>query len=279
MFGIGGTEWVVIAVVLLIAVGPDKLPKLIKTLVRTYRQLRQATRDLRASSGIDEIMRDEDLRDLRRPLHVPPPKPKPIITPPKPAARALTYLERRREDPAEGVDLEELRYREARPTEEERAANLAEKEAAIAEEERIRNEKMRAAGLSPDPTDPAEHDRIVAAKEAAARAESPASTEEHDREEHDRIVAAKEAAARMQAPVSSEERERIVAAKEAAARAHHEAMSPAERERIVAEKEAAARAHDQALDGEALDAEERARRIAEKEAAAAPLSDVAEAED
>lgn len=64
MFGIGFGEMVVIAVLILIAVGPDKLPTMIKTVARTYRQFRRAANDLRASTGIDDLLRDEELREL-----------------------------------------------------------------------------------------------------------------------------------------------------------------------------------------------------------------------
>lgn len=180
MFGIGGTEWVVIGIVLLIAVGPNRLPKLIKAVVRTYRELRRATRELRASSGIDEIMRDEDLRELRKPLHVPPPKRK-APAPKAPAKRALTFTERMREDPPEGVDLAEIREREEVPSEEDQAAIVAQKEAKLAEERRVVAAK-EAAARDAEPLDPEEHARRVAAKEAAARepaasAAEPAATE------------------------------------------------------------------------------------------------------
>lgn len=64
MFGIGFGEMVVIAVFLLIAVGPDKLPTMIKTVAKTYRQFRRTALDLRASTGIDDLLRDEELREL-----------------------------------------------------------------------------------------------------------------------------------------------------------------------------------------------------------------------
>jgi len=68
MFGIGFGELVIIAIVLLIAVGPNKMPTLAKAIGKGVRQFRRATRELRNSTGIDELMRDEDLADLRNPL-------------------------------------------------------------------------------------------------------------------------------------------------------------------------------------------------------------------
>lgn len=64
MFGVGFWEMLVIAVLVLIAVGPDRLPSMIKSLARTYRQLRRTADELRASSGIDDLLRDEELREL-----------------------------------------------------------------------------------------------------------------------------------------------------------------------------------------------------------------------
>ncbi|UJR84806.1 Sec-independent protein translocase protein TatB [Sandaracinus amylolyticus] len=64
MFGIGFGEMVVIAVLILIAVGPDKLPTMVKTVAKTYRQFRRAANEIRASTGIDDLLRDEELREL-----------------------------------------------------------------------------------------------------------------------------------------------------------------------------------------------------------------------
>jgi sec-independent protein translocase protein TatB len=64
MFGIGFGEMVVIAVLILIAVGPDKLPTMVKTVARTYRQFRRAAQEIRSSTGIDDLLRDEELKEL-----------------------------------------------------------------------------------------------------------------------------------------------------------------------------------------------------------------------
>jgi Sec-independent protein translocase protein TatA len=70
MFGIGPGELFIICVVLIIAVGPDRLPQFMKTVGGTLRTLRQASRDIRTSVGIDEMMRPD-----------PPPRPKPRPAP------------------------------------------------------------------------------------------------------------------------------------------------------------------------------------------------------
>ena len=74
--------------------GPKQLPSLMKTVGKGMRDVRRAADDLRRSTGIDELMRDEDLRN---PLKADPPR------------RALTAGELERESPREGVDVEEAR--------------------------------------------------------------------------------------------------------------------------------------------------------------------------
>jgi sec-independent protein translocase protein TatB len=59
MFNIGFGELAVICIVLIIAVGPERLPSMMKTLGKTLRTLRQASRDIRASTGIDDLMRED----------------------------------------------------------------------------------------------------------------------------------------------------------------------------------------------------------------------------
>ncbi|MET0340418.1 MAG: Sec-independent protein translocase protein TatB [Polyangiales bacterium] len=91
MFGIGFGEMLIIGVVLLIAVGPRQLPAMMKTLGKTIREVRRAADDLRRSTGIDELLRDEDLRNPLRDLEKPP--------------YQLTPADRERETPREGVDI------------------------------------------------------------------------------------------------------------------------------------------------------------------------------
>ena len=97
MFNIGFGELAIICIVLIIAVGPERLPSMMKTLGKTIRTLRQASRDIRASTGIDELLREDfDLysppsppRQPARPAYVPPT--------PDPAEPALVS----RQDPVE----------------------------------------------------------------------------------------------------------------------------------------------------------------------------------
>ncbi len=64
MFGIGFTEIVVILVIALIVLGPEKLPELAKALGRAMREFRTATDDIRRSVSVSDI-------DLNVPDHRP----------------------------------------------------------------------------------------------------------------------------------------------------------------------------------------------------------------
>jgi sec-independent protein translocase protein TatB len=74
MFDIGFGELAVICIVFIIAVGPEKLPAMMKTMGKTKRTLRQASRDIRTSTGIDELLRDDmlDMPAARRQYNPPP---------------------------------------------------------------------------------------------------------------------------------------------------------------------------------------------------------------
>lgn len=72
MFGISFTELLVIGAVVLLVVGPARLPKLLGTLGRWSGKLRRITTEVRAQSGIDDMLRKEgiagglgELRQLR----------------------------------------------------------------------------------------------------------------------------------------------------------------------------------------------------------------------
>ena len=90
MFGIGFGEMLIIGVVLLLAVGPRQLPQLMKTVGKGIRDLRRAAEDLRRSTGIDELLNDEDLRNPMRDVEKPP--------------YQLSPADRERESPRQGVD-------------------------------------------------------------------------------------------------------------------------------------------------------------------------------
>jgi sec-independent protein translocase protein TatB len=85
MFNIGFGELAIICIVLIIAVGPERLPSMMKTVGKTMRTLRQASRDLRESTGIDELLREDfDYRPPLRPA-APPAGPPPVAREAEPA--------------------------------------------------------------------------------------------------------------------------------------------------------------------------------------------------
>lgn len=116
MFGIGFGEMMLVAVVLLIAVGPDKMPKLMKAVGKTLKQVRQASTELRKQSGIDEIMRDDPvgLRQLKQDIErAPAPR----------RTQTLSPEDLERERPPEGVDLHAERARVRREAQAEEQAD------------------------------------------------------------------------------------------------------------------------------------------------------------
>ena len=67
MFGIGTTELIVFLMIILIVVGPDKMPKLMRSIGRSLREVKKAGRDFRDAVGLDEIMRDSPPVNLQAP--------------------------------------------------------------------------------------------------------------------------------------------------------------------------------------------------------------------
>lgn len=76
MFNLGFGEIAVILVILLIVVGPTRLPTLMKSTGKAMRTLRQASRDIQSSVGLDEMMREDILRPTP-PKRIPPQPPAP----------------------------------------------------------------------------------------------------------------------------------------------------------------------------------------------------------
>ena len=103
MFGIGSGEMLVFAVVVLIALGPKRLPDFMRTVGKGIREIRKATTDLRKHSGIDELMRDDPagLRALSRD----------ISRDPAPRReQKLSAHDLAKESPVEGVDIAHAHY-------------------------------------------------------------------------------------------------------------------------------------------------------------------------
>jgi sec-independent protein translocase protein TatB len=61
VFGLSLSEMLVIMVVTLVAVGPKKLPGMLNTLGQWIRKLRKMTTEVRAQTGIDDILRAEGI--------------------------------------------------------------------------------------------------------------------------------------------------------------------------------------------------------------------------
>jgi sec-independent protein translocase protein TatB len=62
VFDLGFGEIALLAIVLLVVVGPRELPRLLRAIGRGITKLRTMSWELRSQSGIDEIIRDEDLQ-------------------------------------------------------------------------------------------------------------------------------------------------------------------------------------------------------------------------
>ena len=69
MFGIGPTELAFFLVIVLLAVGPDRLPAFMRTVGKGLRQVRNASREFKEAIGLDELMREGD------PFRAPPVRP------------------------------------------------------------------------------------------------------------------------------------------------------------------------------------------------------------
>jgi sec-independent protein translocase protein TatB len=61
VFGFSFSEVVLIGVVTLVAVGPQRLPGMLRNLAQWIRRLRKMTTDVRKQTGIDDMLRAEGL--------------------------------------------------------------------------------------------------------------------------------------------------------------------------------------------------------------------------
>ncbi|HWP06764.1 MAG TPA: hypothetical protein VNN72_13520 [Polyangiaceae bacterium] len=109
MFGFSFSEVVLIGVVTLVAVGPQRLPGLLKNLATWIRKLRKMTTDVRQQTGIDELLRQEglhgglnELRTIMRGGGAPAPAPAPYRPPEDPYGHIEIDISR--EYPPEGPD-------------------------------------------------------------------------------------------------------------------------------------------------------------------------------
>ena len=83
MFGVGPTELAFFLVIVLLAVGPERLPTFMRTVGKGMRQVRNASREFKEAIGFDELMREGD------PFRSPPVRP--------PRARPLPVQEKQEE--------------------------------------------------------------------------------------------------------------------------------------------------------------------------------------
>jgi TatA/E family protein of Tat protein translocase len=97
MFGIGPMELALFLVIVLLVVGPDKLPTFMRTVGKALRQIQSASREFKDAIGLDELLRDGDpfrappIRPPRArpvPLESPPQKPDAPETVPVPSPEA-----------------------------------------------------------------------------------------------------------------------------------------------------------------------------------------------
>jgi len=99
MFGVGPTELAFFLVIVLLAVGPDRLPAFMRTVGKGLRQVRNASREFKDAIGLDELMREGDpfrappIRPPKAPPvpvpdKTPPPAPEPATTSPPPSPEA-----------------------------------------------------------------------------------------------------------------------------------------------------------------------------------------------
>jgi Tat protein translocase TatB subunit len=112
VFGLSISEFILIGVVTLVAVGPQRLPGMLKSFGHWMRKLRKMTTDVRAQTGIDEILRAEglsgglsELRGLVRggPLAAVAATAPPVYRPPQDPFRDME-IDVTREYPTEGAD-------------------------------------------------------------------------------------------------------------------------------------------------------------------------------
>jgi sec-independent protein translocase protein TatB len=112
VFGISFTELALILVVTLVAVGPHKLPGMLRTMGEWVRKLRRLTTEVRAQTGIDDILRQEgidgglnELRSmLRGDLSSVARDHRPAALPAADPYREVIEFDASREYPPEGVD-------------------------------------------------------------------------------------------------------------------------------------------------------------------------------
>ena len=126
VFGFSFPELIVLMIVAIVVIGPKDLPKVLRRVGQWAGKLRRMASDIRAQSGIDDVLRGEgiaqDIQEIRKlargeldnvtraarldlPAPAPPPRVNPYLSPtvePSPADEII--VQREREYPREGAD-------------------------------------------------------------------------------------------------------------------------------------------------------------------------------
>ena len=112
MFGISLSEMLVIGLVTLVVVGPQKLPKMMRSIGEWTAKLRRITTEVRAQTGIDDILKAEGLHGglselrsiMRGDFGRTPYSPAAAAPAPSDPDRDVIDVDVTREYPPEGVD-------------------------------------------------------------------------------------------------------------------------------------------------------------------------------
>lgn len=98
MFGIGIPELVVILVVALVFVGPDRLPEVAKFLGKIFAEFRKATEDISEELSNARLMLEEELRQAEREAREEKNPPDTILPPGSQPEGALASVPRTKEN-------------------------------------------------------------------------------------------------------------------------------------------------------------------------------------
>jgi sec-independent protein translocase protein TatB len=106
MFGIGGSEIIVILIVALLFLGPDKLPDAAKTISKGIRDLKKQSRTLQQTIENDERIGGaiRDIKSALRGEEAPPARPKPFKPKPQLTEKSSSLADKPGEDDLDDDD-------------------------------------------------------------------------------------------------------------------------------------------------------------------------------